>query len=79
MKLKAVKFKGHHTVLQKGDYSVPVLMDREKGAYVSKWKMNFWDRLLFLFNLKSLWVAVYGGGHPPIYLACEKAIFEKSK
>ena len=69
---------------------IPVHVSREHGAYISCWKlgalrhmsgkdqrMAFSNRLMFLLGLRPIWMVIYTKGHPPVYLTCEKNVFEK--
>lgn len=44
---------------------------------VSRWKLTFLERLKALF-FGHIWLSVYSGHtQPPVWLACEKTVFQK--
>jgi hypothetical protein len=70
---------------------VPVHLSREHNAYISRWKLGkmkglsprerrkaFWERLMFVLGYTSIWMVVYAKGHPPVYLTCEKSVFDNA-
>lgn len=86
MQMSPRKFKEQTTVLKspikgKGqkEMQIPVCVSRENGGYISKWDMSFWDKLMFLFGIKSIWLVVYGSSHPPVFMTCKRTVFQKEK
>ncbi len=46
---------------------------------ISRWKISF-KELLKIILFRKIWLSVYSGyTQPPVYLSCEKTVFEKEK
>ncbi len=77
MNLTPIEFKQQTTVLNSknagGTGKIPVHVSSEKGAYISKWQVSFWDAVRLVFMKKrSVWFVVYGRSHPVVMLTVMK-------
>jgi hypothetical protein len=79
MAIRPHKFRGHTQILEvpphiKQARIVPAWTDGE--SVVSCWKISLWDRVKLLFH-GNIWLWMQTGkSMPPVFIECEKEIFE---
>lgn len=58
--------------------TLPVLLDKEKGVFVSFWPISP-DQLERVKEGGGIWLGVIASSHPPVFLTIEKPIEEKGE